>query len=202
MLCRSVRQLAVHPRQRHFSSPARKRPGRVMLRSTGKDSMYVDEDMYTERHRRRLWAMVADTVALFTTSSFQLRVHRSFINRGHPCRHALPLDLPPTTSPKAAMATTREVSSDEPYSTEGDDEYDVYLFWPSLRRTECAFSTNEHSIYGVCSLFYPYVAWGWPSRFSQRVVCQPVAPSFDYDDYFDGLSYLPPVRARLAACQN
>ena len=128
-----------------------------MLRSMGKDSMYVDEDMYTERYRRRLWATVADTVALFTTSSFQLRVHRSFINRGHSCRHALPLDQPPTTtSPQATMAEMREVSSDEPSSTEGDDEYDVYLFWPSLRRTESAFAANEHSIYGVRRQLYVY----------------------------------------------
>lgn len=50
---------------------------------------------------------------------------------------------------------------------EEDEEYDVYLFWPSRRRQESAFATNESSIYG------------------------PVAPSFGYDDYFDGLSSLP-----------
>ena len=31
-----------------------------MLRSTGKNSVYVDEDIYTERYRRRLWALVAE----------------------------------------------------------------------------------------------------------------------------------------------
>lgn len=63
----------------------------------------------------------------------------------------------------------REVLLNEPHAIEVDDgEYEVYLFWPSLRRSESAFAANEHSIYG------------------------PVAPSFGYDDYYDGLSHLPP----------
>ena len=146
---------------------------------------------------------MADTVALFTTSSFQLRVHRSFINRGPPCRHALPFNRPPTTTfSKATMAKKREVSSDEPYPTAVDnDEYDVYLFWPSLRRSESAFAVNEHSIYGVCPrlCLYAYAMQGAQSGISHYVVCQPVAPSFGYDDYFDGLSYLPPVCSQLKA---
>ncbi|THH14340.1 hypothetical protein EW146_g5970 [Bondarzewia mesenterica] len=43
-----------------------------------------------------------------------------------------------------------------------NEEYDIYLFWPSLRLQESPNSGNEHSIYG------------------------PVLPSFDYDDRFDG----------------
>ncbi|THH16673.1 hypothetical protein EW146_g4020 [Bondarzewia mesenterica] len=48
-----------------------------------------------------------------------------------------------------------------------NDDYDVYLFWPSLRLRESAYAGNEHGIYG------------------------PVVPSFGYDDYDVDLEYLP-----------
>lgn len=51
----------------------------------------------------------------------------------------------------------REVLLNEPHAIEVDDgEYEVYLFWPSLRRSESAFAANEHSIYGVCLRLYLY----------------------------------------------
>ena len=81
---------------------------------------------------------------------------------------------------------------------EEDEEYDVYLFWPSRRRQESAFATNESSIYGV--------RLDIVSSSTERThVCdiyQPVAPSFGYDDYFDGLSSLPSVRRTSTSGQH
>ncbi|THH15970.1 hypothetical protein EW146_g4598 [Bondarzewia mesenterica] len=48
-----------------------------------------------------------------------------------------------------------------------DDDYDVYLFYPSHRLQESTFSGNEYAIYG------------------------PVLPSFDYDDYNGDVESLP-----------
>ena len=47
---------------------ASERSGRRMLVPKCSESMYADEEMCAGRHCRRLWAIAADTVALFTAS--------------------------------------------------------------------------------------------------------------------------------------
>ncbi|THH12739.1 hypothetical protein EW146_g7411 [Bondarzewia mesenterica] len=61
---------------------------------------------------------------------------------------------------------------------EDEEDYDVYLFWPSLRLQERADPGNEHSIYG------------------------PVLPSFDFEDYYDGLESPPMSPLSLSECSG
>lgn len=59
-----------------------------------------------------------------------------------------------------------------------DGDYEVYLFWPSLRLQESPNSGNEHSIYG------------------------PVLPSFDFDDYWDRLGSPPALPLSFSETTN
>ncbi|ETW85791.1 hypothetical protein HETIRDRAFT_414773 [Heterobasidion irregulare TC 32-1] len=94
----------------------------------------------------------------------------------------------------------QEVVQDRPVPSElnvDDGDYEVYLFWPSLRLQESPNSGNEHSIYGV-RLGVPFGRSNTYSRSSQ----QPVLPSFDFDDYWDGLASPPALPLSFSETTN
>ena len=78
-----------------------------------------------------------------------------------------------------------------------DGDYELYLFWPSLRLQESPNSGNEHSIYGVRLT----VSSGRCNAYS-RLSQQPVLPSFDFDDYWDGLGPPPAVRSAFLSARH
>ena len=78
-----------------------------------------------------------------------------------------------------------------------DGDYEVYLFWPSLRLQESPNSGNEHSIYGVRLT----VSFGRCNAYS-LLSQQPVLPSFDFDDFWDGLGSPPAVRLAFLSARH
>lgn len=75
-----------------------------------------------------------------------------------------------------------------PFSLEArDEDYDVYLFWPSLssgmESSEMSFVATQHSV--IISNFVSYKP--------HRYVLQPMPPLFDRIDYYSGWDTVPSV---------